>query len=281
MIALQAAVLGIVQGLTEFLPVSSSAHLVVVPWLFGWADPVIASLSFDVALHMGTLLAVVVFFRKDWVRVIGAWFRSIAERRIGQDPDRRMGWFLLASVVPGGLAGILFESKVTSSFHELPISQSSMIAMAAVIAALGVILWLADTLAARAKELGKLTLKDALIVGFAQALAIFPGVSRSGATISAGRALGYDRPSAARFSFLLSAPIIAGSGIKSLYDLLKAGGFSGEEGIAFPIGFATAAVSGLLCIKFLMGFIQKRSFKGFAIYRFALAALVLAVALAR
>jgi undecaprenyl-diphosphatase len=284
MLALQSIVLGIVQGLTEFLPISSSAHLIIIPWLFNWTDPVIDSLSFDVALHLGTLLAVIIFFWKDWVRIIGAWFRSIAERKIGDDQDRRLGWLLILSCIPGGLAGVLFESKVTTSFHIFPIPQLSMILMAIMIVALGAFLWIADARANRDRQFGQIGLKDSLIIGFAQALAIFPGVSRSGATITAGRALGLDRTSAARFSFLLSAPIIAGSGLKSLYEIVRsaqAGAISGPELSIFPIGFVAAAISGLLCIKFLMGFLRKHSLKGFSIYRFALAALVLVVALVR
>ena len=284
MLMLQSAVLGIIQGLTEFLPISSSAHLIIIPWLFNWTDPVIDSLSFDVALHLGTLLAVIIFFWKDWVRIIGAWFRSIAERKIGDDQDRRLGWLLILSCIPGGLAGVLFEGKVTTSFHIFPIPQLSMILMAIVIVALGALLWIADARANRGRQLKQIGLKDSLIIGFAQALAIFPGVSRSGATITAGRALGLDRTSAARFSFLLSAPIIAGSGLKSLYEIVRSaqtGAISGPEFSIFPIGFVASAISGLLCIKFFMGFLQKHSLKGFSIYRFALAALVLVVALVR
>jgi undecaprenyl-diphosphatase len=156
--------------------------------------------------------------------------------------------------------------------------------MAIVIVALGALLWIADARANRDRQFGQIGLKDSLIIGFAQALAIFPGVSRSGATITAGRALGLDRTSAARFSFLLSAPIIAGSGLKSLYVIVRSaqtGAISGAELSIFPIGFVAAAISGLLCIKFLMGFLQKHSLKGFSIYRFALAAFVLAIALVR
>lgn len=282
MLFLQSIILGLIQGLTEFLPVSSSAHLVIVPWLFKWNDPALAGLPFDVALHLGTLLAILVFFWKDWTRIIAAWFRSIVERKIGDDVDRRMGWFLLFACIPGGLAGVLFEGRVTTSFHVLPIPRLSMILMACAIAAMGAALWIVDALAKREREFGAIGLKDCLIIGFAQALAIFPGVSRSGATLTAGRALGLDRRSAARFSFLLSAPIIAGSGLKSLYEVAKgarAGTIAGAELAIFPVGFVAAAVSGLLCIKLLMGFLQRHSLKGFSIYRFALAALVLAVAI--
>ncbi|MGA2547804.1 MAG: undecaprenyl-diphosphatase UppP [Rectinemataceae bacterium] len=284
MLALQSIVLGFVQGLTEFLPVSSSAHLIIVPWLLNWTDPTLDSLTFDVALHLGTLLAVIVFFWTDWVRLIGAWFKSIFQWRIGDDQDRRMAWYLVLGTIPGALAGLVFEGTVTTSFHIAPIPQLSMMLMALAIALLGFLLWFVDRSVGHARQLVALGRKDALVIGLAQALAIFPGVSRSGATITAGRALGLDRASAARFSFLLSAPIIAGSGSVSLYHLIKsaqAGAITGSELSIFPLGFLAAAISGFLCIKLLLSFLQKHSFKVFAIYRFALAALVFVVALAR
>jgi undecaprenyl-diphosphatase len=284
MLALQSIVLGLVQGLTEFVPVSSSAHLIIVPWLLNWTDPALDSLTFDVALHLGTLLAVIVFFWADWLRLIGAWFKSILERRIGDDHDRRMGWYLVLGTIPGAVAGYFLEGAVTTSFHVAPIPRPSMLLMALAIALLGFLLWLVDRSLAPGRPLSALSRKDAIVIGLAQALAIFPGVSRSGATITAGRALGLDRASAARFSFLLSAPIIAGSGSVSLYHLIKgvhAGAIAGSELSIFPLGFLAAALSGFLCIKLLLSFLQTHTLKGFAIYRFALAALVLAVALAR
>jgi undecaprenyl-diphosphatase len=281
--ALQAIILGIVQGLTEFIPVSSSAHLVILPWLFGWDDPAFRSLGFDVALHMGTLAAILVFFWKDWVRLVVAWFKSIAQRKIGDDPDRRMAWYLLAACIPGGIAGVLFQGKIEELFHPAnsPILASSMIVMAAIIAALGLLLLLADKFGKRDRSFGAMRWKDALLIGLSQAFAIFPGVSRSGATITAGMALGLERESAARFSFLLSAPIIAGAGLKSIYDLAKGGAASGAATSLVAIGFVAAAASGLICIKFLMDFLKKHTTKAFAFYRWALAILVTVVALAR
>jgi undecaprenyl-diphosphatase len=278
--ALQAIILGIVQGLTEFIPVSSSAHLVILPWLFGWDDPVFRSLGFDVSLHLGTLAAIVVFFWKDWVRLIGAWFLSIGQRKIGEDQDRRMAWYLVIACIPGALAGVLFQSKIEELFHpeNAPILASSMIAMAAI---LGLLLLLADKLGKRERGFGAMRWKDAILIGLSQALAIFPGVSRSGATITAGLALGLERESAARFSFLLSAPIIAGAGAKSVYDLVKGSSESGATAPLVAIGFVAAAASGLICIKFLMDFLKKHSTKAFAFYRWALAALIIAVALVR
>jgi undecaprenyl-diphosphatase len=280
---IQAIILGIVQGLTEFIPVSSSAHLVIVPWLFGWDDPVFRSLGFDVALHLGTLTAIVVFFWKDWVRIIGAWFKSIVQRKIGDDPDRRMAWYILAACVPGAVAGVLFQSEIENLFHPegAPILASSMIAMALIIALLGALLLLADKLAKHERTFGKMRWKDAILIGLSQALAIFPGVSRSGATITAGLALGLERESAARFSFLLSAPIIAGAGAKSLYDLAKGSAELGAGTSPVAVGFVAAALSGFLCIKLLMDFLKKHTTKAFVYYRWALAILVAVVAIVR
>jgi undecaprenyl-diphosphatase len=284
MLAFQALILGILQGLSEFLPISSSAHLIIFPWLFGWNDPAIDSLTFDIALHLGTLLAVVVFFAADIGRLILAWITSIRERRIGKDPDRRMAWFLFFATIPGGIAGVLFEHGVQISFHATPIPQGSMIIMAIVIALLGGLLWLADVIAKHERGFGKLSFKDAVIIGLSQALAIFPGVSRSGATITAGLALGLERETAARFSFLLSAPIIAGAGLKSLYDFMKSysgGMIKSSELVIFPVGFVAAAVVGFLCIKFLLTFLKSHSTKVFAWYRWGIASLVLIVVLVR
>jgi undecaprenyl-diphosphatase len=282
----QAIVLGIVQGLTEFMPISSSAHLIIVPWLFNWQDPALTSLSFDVALHLGTLLAVLVFFAGDWISLIRAWFVSIWERKIGSDPQRRLAWLLVIGTIPGGIAGVLGESAIERLFHQpgVPIKPAAMLVMAAIIAVLGALLFLADRLARHLQSLDTLSLKQALLIGLAQALAIFPGVSRSGSTISAGLALGLKRDSAAKFSFLLSAPIIAGAGLKSLWDLykgMKSGGIPHSDLLLFPIGFVAAAIVGYLCIRFLMDYLKRNSTDVFVYYRWALALLVAAVALFR
>ncbi|MDR3572653.1 MAG: undecaprenyl-diphosphatase UppP [Anaerolineaceae bacterium] len=283
---IQAIILGIVQGVTEFIPVSSSAHLIIVPWLFGWSDPALTSLSFDVALHIGTLLAVLIFFARDWIRLIGALFLSIKERKIGSDPDRRMAWFVVIGTIPGAIVGVLAESKIDALFHQpgVPIAPLAIIIMAIIIALLGSALFIADRLASHDKEEQKLTLKEVLIIGLAQALAIFPGVSRSGSTITAGLALGLKREAAARFSFLLSAPIIAGAGLKSLFDVyhaFKAGSLVTGELLLFPIGLIAAAISGYLCIGFLMKYLQNHKIDIFVYYRWALAVFITVVALLR
>jgi undecaprenyl-diphosphatase len=283
---LRAIILGLIQGLTEYIPISSSAHLVIVPWLFRWTDPALTSLTFDVALHLGTLLAVIWFFAADWVRLIRAGVASIAERKIGADPDRRMAWFLVIGCIPGAIAGVLGESKIEKLFHQpnTPVQPSAMIVMAVLIALLGAALFLAERLAQHQRDLKRLTLRDAVVIGLAQAAAIFPGVSRSGSTITAGLAVGLERPAAARFSFLLSAPIIAGAGAKSLLDIysaIKSGAIAQSEFVLFPVGFIAAAISGYFCIKFLLRFLQKNSTDIFVYYRWALALLILAVAVLR
>ncbi len=280
---LQALILGIVQGLTEFIPISSSAHLIIVPWLFGWDDP---GLAFDVALHLGTLIALLWFFAADWVRVIRAGIASIVERKIGDDLDRRLAWLLVIGCVPGGIAGVLAESKLEELFHQPNSAHraDAMIAMGVIIALLGAALFIVERIARHVRGMATLSLKDAIVVGLAQALAIFPGVSRSGATITAGLALGFEREAAARFSFLLSAPIIAGAGAKSLFDVygeLRRGALGSSELTLFAVGFLAAAISGYLCIKFLLRFLQKNSTDIFVYYRWLLSALIIVIALAR
>jgi undecaprenyl-diphosphatase len=283
---LEAIVLGILQGATEFIPISSSAHLIIVPWLFNWTDPALTSLSFDVALHLGTLLAVLIFFFGDLVSLVIAGWQSIKERKIGDDSQRRLAWFIVIGTIPGGIIGFLAETKIESLFHTpgQPVRPEAMIAMALIIAWLGGFLWLADRLARHVGDLKDLTLKKVLYIGFAQALAVFPGVSRSGSTITTGLALGMKREAAARFSFLLSIPIIAGTGLKSLLDIyqgFKAGAITHQDLLLFPIGFIFAAIAGYFCVRFLLNYLQKHTVSIFVYYRFALALLVLLVAMIR
>lgn len=286
MVLIQAIILGLIQGATEYIPVSSSAHLIIVPWLFGWTNSSLTSLPFDVALHLGTLLAVIAFFASDWVRLIKAGFASIVERKIGTDPDRRLAWWVVIGTIPGAIAGVLLESKIDLLFHQpdKPIQPIAMIIMALLIAGLGSLLFLAERLAKHIKKIQQINFKDTLLIGLSQALAIFPGISRSGSTITTGLALGLEREAAARFSFLLSAPIIAGAGLKSLYDFYKGyqtGAIPHSDVILFPIGFIAAAISGYICIRFLMHYLQKNSTNVFVYYRWALAILICLVALYR
>jgi undecaprenyl-diphosphatase len=283
-IILEAIILGFIQGATEFIPISSSAHLIIVPWLFGWSDPVLTSLTFDVALHLGTLLALLAFFAKDWLRLIRAFYRSVVERHIAEDPDRKLAWLVLIGTIPGGIAGVFFEGRIEALFHRpgVPISPTKMIVMAIIIAGFGVLLFLADRLVRHVKEMHDLTLKNTLLIGLSQALAIFPGVSRSGSTISTGLALGLEREAATTFSFLLSAPIIAGAGLKKAWEMfsgLQAGAIPHTDLIIFPLGFIAAAISGFLCIRFLLDYLQSNNMNVFVFYRWVLALLIIVVAL--
>ncbi len=281
---LQSIILGIIQGLTEFIPISSSAHLIIVPWLFGWTDPALTSLPFDVSLHLGTRLAVLLYFWADWVCLVRAWVASIRERRINPDPERRLIWFLIVGCIPGAVVGFLAESKIEALFHQpgVPVAATAMIALAVIMALMGGLLFLAERLARHTRLLAQLGLRDSLLIGLAQAAAIFPGVSRSGSTITAGLALGLERPAAARFSFLLSAPIIAGAGLKSSVEVLhglRTGQFTAGELLLIPFGFAAAAISGYLCIRFLLRYLQRHSTDIFVYYRWAASALIILVAL--
>ena len=284
MLILQAIILGLVQGATEFIPVSSSAHLIIIPWLFGWTDPVLTSLSFDVALHLGTLLAVIIYFAQVWIQLIRSGITSIIERKIGDDFDRRLFWFVVIGTIPGGIVGFLGESKIDELFHKtgVPISSVMMIILAVIIALLGSLLFFAEKSGRHTREMKDIGLKDTILIGLAQALAIFPGVSRSGSTITTGLALGLERRTAAKFSFLLSAPIIAGAGLKSLYNVIQGFGLiTQQELILFPVGFVAAAISGFLCIHYLLKYLQKNSTLVFVYYRWALAALIVIFALVR
>lgn len=265
----QALVLGLVQGLTEFLPISSSAHLIIVPWLFGWNNRALNSLQFDVALHMGTLLAILVYFAQDWRRLITAFIGSVLERRIGSDPDRRLVWYIVFATLPAFLVGVLAESQINEVFHDPSNLRGGLLVIAVMMIVMGALLLLAERIGKHSTELKNITLGTALGIGVAQALALVPGVSRSGSTITTGLFLGLKREAAARFSFLLSTPIVLGVGLKKLYDLLQ-----GTETIpadqigGFITGFLAAAISGFLCIFFLMRYLQRRSTAPFIWYRF-------------
>lgn len=275
----QAIILGVVQGLTEFIPVSSSAHLIIVPWALGWSDP---GLTFDVALHLGTLVALLIVFAADWTRLMRAGVASIVERRIGNDVDRKLAWLIGIGSIPGAIAGVLAESKIEELFHQpnAPHNSGAMIAMGVIIALLGAVLFVVERISQHERALNAASLKDAILIGLAQALAIFPGVSRSGATITTGLALGFEREAAARFSFLLAAPIIAGAGAKSLFNVYR-DGFKSSELTIFAVGFIVAAITGYFCIRFLLQYLQKNSADIFVYYRWLLAAFVIVLALVR
>ena len=270
---IEAIVLGIVQGLTEFLPISSSAHLIIVPWLFGWKDP---GVEFDVALHLGTLTAVLAYFWSDWVRIVKALIQSILERRVGDDPDRRIAWYVVIGTIPGAVAGFLLESRINDLFHQASNLRTGLLVIGIMMLVMGAVLLLAERVGRHATDMRHLQFSQAMGVGLAQALALIPGVSRSGSTITAGLFFGLKREAAARFSFLLATPIILGAGAKSLYDVLKdQGGIPADMQLAFVAGFLTAAVVGFLCIFFLLRYLQRNSTAPFIWYRFMLGILLI------
>lgn len=270
---LQAIVLGITQGVTEFAPISSSGHLILVPWLFDWrilADPDLNK-TFDVALHIGTLLGALVYFRRDVARYLAAWVRSIRARSVAT-ADERLAWALVLGTIPGVVAGALLENVVQEHL-------GAPVLIAAMLAVFGVLLYVVDRRAAERRSIEDLRVRDGLALGVAQALALQPGVSRSGVTITAARAMGLDRASAARFSFLLSLPIIAGAGVYKGLDLLRTGIPPGMAG-PFVWGFLASAASGFLAIAFLLAYLRRHDVGVFLWYRLAAAAFTFAVVLA-
>jgi undecaprenyl-diphosphatase len=271
-LVLQAALVGLLQGLTEFIPVSSSAHLELFPWVAGWqGDPLISSLAFDVFLHLATGLALLIYFARDLLRYARAFFASIRERRIGDDPERRVAWLLLIATIPAAIIGFLGEDLINEIFHGDSDATRLAIAGFLVIGAIG--LWLADRLGARRRRMDGIGTPTALTVGFSQALALLPGISRSGATITAGLALGLTRESAARFSFLLATPITLGAGLYGSRHMLTES-HTGSEWLAIGVGFVVAVASGLIAIGFLLAWLRTRSVTVFSLYRIALALLV-------
>ena len=273
-LALQALVIGIVQGLTEFLPVSSSAHLIVLPEMLGWKDPFLNSASFDVMLHAGTLVALLVYFWRDLVSLLAAWLESIRDRRIGDDRDRRLAWLIVVTMIPGALLGVALESFFDTFFRE-------HIILVAVFLALGAgILWLAEQLALLRRGLDNVNLSDAIVIGVAQAFALFPGFSRSGMTIAAGLYTGLTREAAARFSFLMGTPIIAGAAAWKARELLHAG-LPSADIVALGAGMIGAAIAGLLAIAFLLAYLRRNTTAPFIAERLVLAGLVVVFVLAR
>ena len=266
--------MGLVQGLTEFLPVSSSGHLIIVPFLFGWHDPFITSLAFSVMLHIGTLLALLVYFRADWLRLVPAGLAAVRDRSFRGETDRRLAWLLIAATIPAALAGVLFDQLIETSFREVGLVAVTLVVGAG-------ILWLADRRGARTKGVEDVTLPVALAIGVAQAVALVPGISRSGISISAARLAGLDRAAAARFSFLMATPVTAGASLFEVRRLL-----TGEAGVdinvgSLVIGMIAAFASGALAISVLLRFLRTNSLDVFVWYRLVVAAVVLVVWLAR
>jgi len=257
--AFQAIVLGLVQGLTELLPVSSSAHLALTPYLLGWEDP---GLSFDVALHFGTLVALMWYFRNEWLEMTRSAFNILRTRQVNTVHEKRLV-FLIVATIPAGIGGLLLNDLAKTVFRSPYIIATTLVV-------LGVLLWAIDKWSVRSRSIEDVTMRDAIIVGCAQVLALVPGVSRSGSTITAGRLLHLDRPSAARFSFLMSMPITIAAVAKEAPAALQA------EGLTMPLlyGVIAAAVSSWLAITVLLRYVSKHSFGVFALYRVILAGVV-------
>ncbi len=258
----QAIVLAIVQGLTEFLPVSSTAHLILFPWLFGWPEP---GLAFDVALHAGTLIAVLAYFLRSWIELTLCGLGFHYPRRAGLEEvqqNQRMFWYLVAATIPAGVVGFLFEHKIEEHLRKpLPIAGAMIV--------VGLLMWWVERSASLERRLDQAGFGDAITVGTAQAVALFPGVSRSGITIIAGLLRGMTRETAARFSFLLSTPVIAGAAAKEVPKLLK---MQHAGGLDLPLStlllsIATSAVVGFLVIAFFLRYLQTRTLKFFIVYR--------------
>ncbi|MEO5918019.1 MAG: undecaprenyl-diphosphatase UppP [Candidatus Limnocylindrales bacterium] len=262
-----ALILGIVQGLTEFLPISSSAHLILIPRLLGWQDPFIDSAAFDVMLHMGTLLALLAYFWRDLIRLLVAWLGSVRDRRIAADPDRRLAWLLVVSVVPAALLGAALEGFFERTFRD----QYAWIALFILVGA--GLLWLGERHGQRTRGLDQMVWRDAAAIGVAQALALFPGVSRSGITIASGLLLGLEREAAARFSFLMAVPVIAGAGLFKARNLVGQD-LGGAQGDQLVVGIVAAAAFGFLAIALLLRFLRTNPTTVFILYRVVLAAVV-------
>jgi len=267
---LKAAILGIVQGLTEFLPISSSGHLILVREVLGWellADPHLNKV-FDAALHAGTFFALLVYFRKDIVRLLGAFVASL-RGGIGGDPERRLAWAIAIGTIPAAIAGVLGEDVIERVLGEPKLVAIELIAFA-------LLLWYADRRGRKRRTIGSASLSDGIVLGVAQSLALAPGVSRSGITITAGLARGMTRETAARFSFLLSIPIVAGAAAYSALSLVRhADTLPSGAAPEFLIGMLTATVSGYFCVAYFLRYLQTKSLTPFVIYRIILGVVLL------
>ncbi|HEV7189088.1 MAG TPA: undecaprenyl-diphosphate phosphatase [Blastococcus sp.] len=262
----EAVVLGIVQGLTEFLPISSNAHLRIVGAAFGWDDP---GAAFTAITQIGTELAVLIYFAKDIARIVRAWVASLFNAKLRSDPDARMGWLIIVGSIPIIILGLAFQKAIETNLRDLRIIAIALVAFS-------LILYVADRTGAKNRELEDLTVAHGVVYGFAQALALIPGVSRSGGTITAGLFLGYTRAAAARYSFLLAIPAVLGSGLYEVYKSFK-GGVHGAQVEWGPTIVATvlAFVVGLSVIAWLLRYLNRGSFTPFVVYRIVLGLLVL------
>jgi len=257
---LQSIILGAIQGITEFFPVSSTAHLVLLPWFFSWTDQ---GLPFNVALHMGSLIAIIYYFWRDWILIIKEFLQSVLKGSFEGRPNGKTGLYLVIATVPGALAGLLFEEYAAGLLrHPLSIAFS--------LSFFGVILYFSDRVSKKNKTVGEMNIVDCIIIGLSQALAIIPGVSRAGITITGAMFRNLNREEAAKFSFLLGAPLIAGAGVFEARHLE----YSAVMSVPFIAGVLASAVFAFLAIKYLLRFVRKSSYTVFVIYRLGLAVLI-------
>lgn len=266
-----AIVLAIVQGITEFLPISSSAHLALAPWLLGWPDQ---GLAFDIALHVGTLLAVIAYFLRDWVQLIASGFGLRTNTRPDLAANSRLLWLVVAATIPAAVAGVLLKHTVETTLRSPFVSGTMLVVFSGIMAA-------AERYGRHYRPISSISPGDALFIGTAQAIALVPGVSRSGSTISAGLFRHLERAAAARFSFLLSTPVIAGAAVKAAYDLHKTGGLAPDMRLPVTVGIITSAITGWLVIAFLLNYLKHRSLKLFIYYRLIFGIIVIALAMLR
>jgi len=261
----EAIVLGIVQGLTEFLPISSTAHLRIIPAFAGWEDP---GAAFTAVTQLGTVAAVLLFFREDLTRIATTWFASLRDKRLRKQLDARMGWYIILGTIPISIFGLAFKDQIENGARDLYVIGTALIA-------LGLVLLFAERVSSRDRPLESVKTRDGLIVGTAQALALIPGVSRSGATITAGLFLGLERAAAARFSFLLSVPAIVLSGFFEMLSLYRDRGSSDDSVLTIAVATLLAFVVGYASIALLLRFLANHSTKVFVGYRVVLGAAVL------
>ena len=269
MTGLEALVLGVIQGVTEFIPVSSSAHLLIIRWVFGWDAGTVA---FDAVIHLGTLLALLVFFWRDWYQLIAGQMPSMKRVNHRDNPPMLL-WPILFASIPAAAAGFLFQDAIESVFRDQPLLTGAMLIL------MGLVLFAADHAGRKNRPMNAVRLLDWVFIGMAQALALIPGVSRSGITITAGLAAGLEREAAARFSFLLGAPVILGAGMWELHKVVKAG-LTSADTMPMIVGTAASAISGFFCIKFLIGYLKTRTTGIFVVYRVILGLALIAASLA-
>ena len=271
---LQAALLGIVQGLTEFLPISSTAHLILVPWLLGWKLNPQAAFGFDVLVQWGTLVGVFAYFRHDLGSIVRGVFAGLARGKPFDTFEARLGWWIALATLPAVVVGLLFEAQIKSIFGDYAVVAGMMILAA-------VLLVSAERFGKRQRRIDDIGTSDAIVIGVWQSLALFPGVSRSSATIAGGMLRHLERSAAARFSFLMSIPALLGAGVVAIGDLLRNAALLSALALPLAAGFITAAISGYLAIRWLLGYLQRRALNVFAVYRVAFGLLCLIVALSR